>query len=491
LFPPSRDCALTTAYTYDPIGRLATLTQGFATSTNNVTWTYGYDVANGQVTRSATNDAYTSHPPVQSQTYATNGLNQYAAVSGATYTYDGRGNLASDGTRAFTYDIDNHLLTGSAPTAATFTYDPFGRRWTDTGPTYFVPFIYDGPNLAMEYYSGAVLRRYVPSGLGVDQPLVWYEGAGTGTPRWLQADNLGSVVAYSDASGNQHFTTGYGPFGEVPNFYSTRYEYTGQLNIPELSLFDFKARAYDPNLGRFLSADPAGYASDINSYAYVGNDPVNGTDPSGMTDIPEDLKLKEDIIPFPHWIFMNPSFDIPPVCTSCDLDSNPVFGAGAGANSGSAASDGGGTQVAGVTVTANKSQFDAGPHHYLLSLATGCTPDEAMADLTSPNMSAPGAGRAQAGGPHRVILLGNNPIDQTVDFKAHTILNVTDFGHMFYFGSVFISTVAMEGGGSKTTIEGNGIGPNKTFNLLFGDTYFGNVLKVLQIDCLIPQAIRG
>jgi RHS repeat-associated protein len=195
------------------------------------------------------------------------------------------------GNAAFTYDIDNHLLTGSAPTAATFTYDPFGRRWTDTGPTYFVPFIYDGPNLAMEYYSGAVLRRYVPSGLGVDQPLVWYEGAGTSTPRWLQADNLGSVVAYSDASGNQHVTTGYGPFGEVPNFYSTRYEYTGQLNIPELNLFDFKARAYDPNLGRFLSADPAGYASDINSYAYVGNDPVNGTDPSGMTDIAEVSKV--------------------------------------------------------------------------------------------------------------------------------------------------------------------------------------------------------
>jgi RHS repeat-associated protein len=233
------------------------------------------------VTRSATNDAYTSHPPVQSQTYTTNGLNQYAAVSGTSYTYDGRGNLASDSTRAFTYDIDNHLLTGSAPTAATFTYDPFGRRWTDTGPTYFVPFIYDGPNLAMEYYSGAVLRRYVPSGLGIDQPLVWYEGAGTSTPRWLQADNLGSVVAYSDSSGNQHVTTGYGPFGEVTSFYASRYEYTGQLNIPELNLFDFKARAYDPNLGRFLSADPAGYASDINSYAYVGNDPVNRTDRTG------------------------------------------------------------------------------------------------------------------------------------------------------------------------------------------------------------------
>jgi RHS repeat-associated protein len=104
----------------------------------------------------------------------------------------------------------------------------------------------------------------------------------------------------------------------VPNFYSTRYEYTGQLNIPELNLFDFKARAYDPNLGRFLSADPAGYASDINSYAYVGNDPVNGNDPSGMgsncdsgnSQCP-DLSSAAD----PTWLTLPPIY--PPALKGC------------------------------------------------------------------------------------------------------------------------------------------------------------------------------
>ncbi|HEX7761124.1 MAG TPA: RHS repeat-associated core domain-containing protein, partial [Caulobacteraceae bacterium] len=213
------------------------------------------------------------------------GLNRDATIV-ASSGYDANGNLTNDGTRAFTYDVENRLLSASAPTAITLSYDPLGRLQQTVAGSTTTSFLYDGDDLVAEYNGSTLLRRYV-HGTGIDEPLVWYEGAGTTDRRWLHADNQGSIVAWSNTTGAMGEVYTYGPYGE-PNGWSggSRFRYTGQIVIPEAQLYYYKARVYDPATGRFLQTDPVGYDDDLNMYVYTGGDPVNDADPSGLSACP-------------------------------------------------------------------------------------------------------------------------------------------------------------------------------------------------------------
>jgi len=252
----------TNAFSYDSAGNRidgsAVVAQG-----NRVTtfrgWTLGYDIM-GQVT--------TKYP------------NPYNAATARSYTWDALGRLTA--------------VTIGPDTVARFRYDALGRRVlkvTGTTTRDSLWFVYNAGAQVVVDMSGngtnAVRAEYgyAPGG---DQVLTVKQGTLDGV--LLLDPTLGSVrgvAAWSGGAPKKDYRATLAlanPWGTTPADTGTvlRFRWAGREYDQETGLYYLRARYYDPQLGRFLSEDPAGVSGGLNFYQYVVSDPVNRTDPSGL-----------------------------------------------------------------------------------------------------------------------------------------------------------------------------------------------------------------
>ncbi len=290
-------------YDYDALGRRQTAT----------------DKA-GSLTLPAQNDTY-AYDALDNRTRKTvNGVDQYAIFDAANqlvelrsgsptgalafaFVYDANGNLTMkcEGTgvsRApttcsgsivsyFTWNPDDQLIGfNKLSLSETYQYDHLGRRISKMSNGVTTYYRYNGDDIDAEYSATwSETARYV-HGPNTDDPLMRLTGNTSdpsATAIYYHQDGINSIVATSDQAGNIVAAQLFDAWGNRVQSTGSiaQYGYTGR-EPDATGMIYYRARYYDPTIGRFISRDPAGMPNGVNRYAYVNNNPINLTDPTGL-----------------------------------------------------------------------------------------------------------------------------------------------------------------------------------------------------------------
>jgi RHS repeat-associated protein len=201
------------------------------------------------------------------------------------FPIDSNGNLSTktEGTDLWGYEwnANNELtrVTKNSVEQARFSYDPLGRRVEKVAGGVTTSYTYDEDDLLREQTSTGTTAKYIHSGL-IDEPLAREDSSGALS--YFHLDALSSPIKTTDAAGAVIATYVYDAFGNLQQGTPVTFGFTSREPDGVTGLVYYRARYFDPKIGRFLTEDPAGLVGSRNLYAYVDNSPTNFTDPLGL-----------------------------------------------------------------------------------------------------------------------------------------------------------------------------------------------------------------
>lgn len=242
----------------------------------------------------------------------------------------GNGNITNDGTRLYAFDALNRVLTvklaSNGNLLGSYAYDALGRRIQKTAsngglsgsvPNGTTRFLYDAAQCVEELSGTTTTSQYV-WGHYIDEQIQMKTYASSG-PQPLAAgvyyllsdllyrsvaltNSSGAVVeAYdADAYGNTLLFSGPGADGvwftdddAQAAYAANRYVFTGREYDFESGIYFYRARYYQPQLGRFIGRDPAGYRDEMNIFGYAHEQSTRYIDPFGLTCTQWDQEFQE------------------------------------------------------------------------------------------------------------------------------------------------------------------------------------------------------